>query len=69
MRHWRGKGFDFDYNFTKENKKVISMFKDKAKGKHVTEFIGLRSKLYCYDLENQVAKKAKSITKSTIKKN
>ena len=45
------------------NKKVIGKFKDKAAGKQITHFVGLRAKLYSYKIEDQVIKKAKGIKK------
>ena len=34
--------------FDKTNKKVIGKFKDEAAGIPITEFVGLRSKMYSY---------------------
>ena len=62
-----------DYNenslfFDKTNKKVIGKFKDEAAGIPITEFVGLRSKMYSYMKENQKGgKTAKGIKKSVIK--
>ena len=39
--------------FFDENKKVIGKFKDEAAGNPVTEFVGLKSKMYSYKTENQ----------------
>ena len=33
------------------NKKVIGMMKDEAAGNQIKEFVGLRSKLYAYDIQ------------------
>ena len=55
--------------FNKTNKKVIGKFKDEAAGVPVTEFVGLRSKMYSYMKDNQKGgKTAKGIKKNTIKK-
>ena len=35
------------------NKKVLSMFKDEAGGKQITEFVGLRAKLYSFLVEGE----------------
>ena len=54
--------------FDKTNKKVIGKFKDEAAGIPITEFIGLRSKMYSYIKDNQKGgKTAKGIKKNTIK--
>ena len=51
------------------NKKVIGMFKDEAAGKQITEFVGLRAKLYSYRVEEEYEeKKCKGIKKAVIKK-
>ena len=56
--------------FDKTNKKVIGKFKDEAAGIPITEFVGLRSKMYSYMKENdQGGKTAKGIKKNIIKKN
>ena len=39
--------------FNKTNKKVIGKFKDEAAGIPITEFVGLRSKMYSYIKNNQ----------------
>ena len=55
--------------FDKTNKKVIGKFKDEAAGIPITEFIGLRSKMYSYIKDNNKGEKtAKGIKKNIIKK-
>jgi hypothetical protein len=49
------------------NKKVIGMFKDEAGGKQIEEFVGLRSKLYSYQMAEVDHKKAKGVKKSVVK--
>ena len=56
--------------FYKKNKKVIGKFKDEAAGIPITEFVGLRSKMYSYMKDNQKGgKTAKGIKKNVIKNN
>src|SRR6218665_989035 len=50
------------------NKKVIGMFKDKAAGKQIEEFVGLRSKLYSYRMAGEDHKKCKGVKKNIVKK-
>src|SRR5688572_1417089 len=50
------------------NKKVLGMFKDEAAGKQIEEFIGLRSKLYSYEMVGVDYKKCKGIRKNVVKK-
>ena len=51
------------------NKKVIGMFKDEACGKQISEFVGLRAKLYSYKmLEGKEEKKCKGVVKRVVKK-
>jgi len=47
------------------NKKVIGKFKDEAGGKQITEFVGLRAKLYSYKMDGVEEKKCKGINKTT----
>ncbi|XP_068704787.1 uncharacterized protein [Montipora foliosa] len=52
------------------NKKVIGKFKDEVAGIPITEFVGLRSKMYSYMKDNDKGgKTAKGIKKNIIKKN
>ena len=54
--------------FDKTNKKIIGKFKDEAAGVPITEFVGLKSKMYSYVKENQKGgKTAKGIKKNVIK--
>ena len=53
-----------------ENKKVIGKFKDKACGKPISKFVGLKSKMYSYIMENgNGGMTAKGIKKDTIRNN
>ena len=57
------------YDFS-ENKKVIGKMKDEAVGIPITEFVGLRSKMYSYmknDLKNEnQQKELKNINKKDL---
>ncbi|XP_068720593.1 uncharacterized protein [Montipora capricornis] len=54
--------------FNTSNKKVIGKFKDEAAGIPITEFVGLRSKMYSYMKDNQKGgKTTKGIKKNIIK--
>ena len=56
--------------FNSTNKKVIGKFKDEAAGIPITEFVGLRSKMYSYMKDNDKGgKTAKGIKKNIIKTN
>jgi hypothetical protein len=50
-----------------ENKKVIGKFKDEANGKIITEFVGLRAKMYSFTTDDYESKKAKGIKRSAVK--
>ena len=50
------------------NKKVIGKFKDETKSKIITEFVGLRAKMYSFKTEEYESKKAKGIKKLVVKK-
>src|SRR5688572_7080243 len=50
------------------NKKVIGKFKDEAAGQQIEEFVGLRSKLYSYQMAEVDHKKAKGVKKNVVEK-
>ena len=64
--------FDFsDYNkshflYNDKNKKVIGKFKDESNGHIIDEFVGLRSKMYAYQINGKDKKKAKGIKKGCV---
>ena len=50
------------------NKKVIGMMKDETGGKQITEFVGLRSKLYSFKIDEKEEKKCKGVKKPEVKR-
>jgi hypothetical protein len=50
------------------NKKVIGKMKDEASGKLITEFVGLRSKMYCIKVDEEDKKRAKGIKRKVVEK-
>nr|CAG8511667.1 220_t:CDS:2 [Entrophospora candida] len=53
--------------YNEENKAVIGKFKDECCGMPMWEFIGLRAKMYAFEIENgQITKKAKGISKNVV---
>ena len=51
------------------NKKVVGMFKDEAGGKIISEFVGLRPKLYAYKMhEGKEEKLCKGVKKAVVKR-
>jgi hypothetical protein len=54
--------------FSEMNKKVIGKFKDETSSKPISEFCGLRSKMYSIKLGDYEKKTAKGIAKGTIKR-
>ena len=50
------------------NKKVIGKMEDEFKGKIISEFAGLKSKMYSLiDTDNEENKKAKAVNKNVVK--
>ena len=51
------------------NNKIIGMFKDEVGGHQITEFVGLRAKLYSYKMDRGgQEKKCKGVKKAVVKK-
>lgn len=60
-------GEDNAYNMPLANKAVLGLFKDENAGKVQSVFIGLRSKMYCNDVEGSLTKKLKASQKVLLK--
>jgi hypothetical protein len=55
--------------YDSSNKKVIGKFKNEMNEKYITEFVGLRSKLYTYKSnDDKTGKRCKGVKKSVVKK-
>ena len=50
------------------NKKSLGKMKDETNGQPISEFIGLRSKMYSFTCNNTEEKRAKGVSKVTVKK-
>lgn len=50
------------------NAKVPGLFKDELGGDIITEFVGLRAKLYCVNSVKGEIKKAKGVSKAVVKR-
>ena len=50
------------------NKKVPGMFKDEACGTIISEFVGLRTKSYVFDMDGDELKKCKGVKKYVVYK-
>lgn len=56
------------YGMPQANAKIPGYFKDEMGGDIISEFVGLRAKLYCIQSETATIKKAKGVTKPITKK-
>ena len=60
---------DHQTGLSRVNKKVIGFMKDEAGGQQISEFVGLRSKLYAFKIhEGPEKKKCKGVKKAVVKK-
>ena len=50
------------------NKKVLGKMKDETNGKPISEFVGIRAKMYSFLCDNDNIKRAKGISKVVVKK-
>ncbi|XP_042895725.2 uncharacterized protein [Parasteatoda tepidariorum] len=55
------------YGLERINKKVLGKMKDENSGKIMTEFIGLRAKMYALKVSEKVIKKSKGVKKCVVK--
>jgi len=50
------------------NKKVLGVFKDECGGESITEFTGMRAKLYAFSKNGEESKRCKGVKKSIVSK-
>jgi hypothetical protein len=61
---------DNPFNMPRVNKKVLGKMKDENNGKILTEFVGLRSKMYAMAVQDgKTTKKAKGVQRAVVEKN
>lgn len=62
IRYFDTSNYEFDnkYNIPKSNMKLPGYFKDEMGGEVISEFVGLRAKLYCIDTDKKSIKKRKA---------
>ncbi len=53
--------------YSKKNDAVIGKMKDEAKGKRIRQFVGVRSKMYAYEVDGKLVKRAKGIREPVIR--
>lgn len=70
LQYFDTSNFEFNniYGIPHVNLKIPGYFKDEMGGKVISEFTGLRAKLYCIDTEHSSIKKAKGSKKCVTKK-
>ena len=54
-------------NMPRQNGKVLGLLKDEAAGEIITDYAGLRAKLYAYKVGGVLHTKAKGVKKSNMK--
>jgi len=58
------------FGMPRVNKKVLGLMKDENNGKIMTEFVGLRSKMYAMTVQDgKTTKRAKGVQKAVVQKN
>lgn len=69
IKYFDTSNFENDkYNIPKVNEKIPGFFKDEMGGDIISEFVGLRAKLYCINSLSTSIKKAKGVKKSVTNK-
>ncbi|KAK5648872.1 hypothetical protein RI129_003764 [Pyrocoelia pectoralis] len=58
---------DNEFGIPLVNKKIPGLMKDENRGRIMTEFVGLRAKMYAYEVDEKLTKKSKGSTLSSIR--